>query len=68
MSEPLSHDELSRMRREHRNNGGWCNTCNFVTDDLSAPPCDAVVWPCDAAKLLAHFAPGPVPHLEEVQR
>lgn len=68
MTEPLTPDEIERMRREH-----VMDSHEYVRPEYrgslpdSCAACDDG-WPCDAARLLAHFAPGPVPHLAEVQR
>lgn len=65
----LSPEEIERIRSEHGCAAYQlglimrrvCMTCRTSDGDHARP------WPCDAARLLAHFAPGPVPHLAEVQ-
>lgn len=51
--------EIERMRQDHVDDGaGYCaleKGWDYETH-----------FPCDAALLIAHFAPGPVPHLAAV--
>jgi hypothetical protein len=61
MTDRLSEADLTRMRAEHVENQreGTCVRCSASW---------LTVWyPCDAARLLAQFAPGPVPHLAGIQ-
>jgi hypothetical protein len=52
--------DLSDMRSAHAaSDRGHCKTCR--RDEYGEAR--RVDCPCDAALLLAHFAPGPVPHL-----
>lgn len=61
----LTEAELEQMRAKHAK---WIradapDTCEWCIDmDEDDEPC-GIPFPCDAARLLAHFAPGPVPHL-----
>jgi hypothetical protein len=58
--ERLTESDLARMRMEHvpgaRGLSGYCGKC-------CAWDTGVVDYPCDVARLLAHFAPGPVAHL-----
>ncbi len=67
MTDRLTEADLARIRAEHAKDEqyGTCESCIHGTFP------DGTYWyqdyPCDAARLLAHFAPGPVPHLAGIQ-
>lgn len=54
--ERLTDVELARTRAEHYEFGGTCVECSVQADK-------AIPFPCTVARLLDHFAPGPVPYL-----
>jgi hypothetical protein len=57
----LSEAELARMRAEHVSK--CTDLCKeYGEHDDYCPECE-IDWPCDAARLLHDYAPGPVPHL-----
>ena len=59
----LTESDLARMRAEHAHDD-YTGPMGFFTNGTCLSCC--VGWPCDAASLLAQFAPGPVPHLAGV--
>lgn len=67
----LTDVDLARMRAEHACHacGGLCAECLALESCYPYEDyCEGCLdpWPCDAARLLAHFAPGTVPHLASV--
>jgi hypothetical protein len=67
MTDRLSEADLTRMRAEHVRDSTPVIGVGDQVYLCRSPLCQgqrvSAIWPCDAARLLAHFAPGPVPHL-----